>query len=286
MDQSLLLMRERARLTHSIVEALRNTPGAISLHIFGADAHAGQDGYSDIDLQLVTTSLDQGLQSRGEILRRVAPVSLEWVITEKSTSWAASVLFDGASPFHKLDIGFCTEDAGDLAWILDGSVTAWSQTPPAFASTTPACSCSPAIGSVEHVVHGELIGLTRYVRARRREQELVCWKFFQALVNRTLVFQFITTVDSSRAPVNPLLTHEYTMLQRHLPPPARDRLSELLAIASPAAMDRSVGHLARMLVHAAVDAGPVSAACQREMNRLLSWLGKELDIQDEPHALS
>lgn len=286
MDHHLSLHHQREHLTRSVVDALRDIPGAISLHTFGSAARGEADCYSDLDLQVITSDLDRSLRARDIILRRVAPVSLEWVITESPTSWAASVLLEGCSPYHKLDIGFCTEDADDKAPLLEGSVRNWSQTPSTarLKASTPACS--PAMGSVEHIVVGELLGLTRYVKARRRSQALVCWKFFSALMNRVLLFQFITAIEPCRSPTKPLVTHEITALQRQLSPALRDELAGAVAIASRAAMDRSVVHLARMLAHVAFDGKPASVACQRDINRLLSWLQDELGIQDEPHALS
>lgn len=239
------------RMLSEISRALRHLPGATALHVFGSLADNLGDGYSDIDLTVGSSEPEVTIAARHATLNRVAPIVLEWVIEPSQDAWAATYLFAGASPFQKLDLGIRTpRDSvdGRLLWRQDVELSM------ELAHAAPSTLFAPPHGTIEHFVVGHLLGATRYVKARRRGNDLVCWRFASALVNAVLALHY------SRACHMPFLgraltTLEYLDLDHALPVADRDRLLSVLHLASAADMNRSVRLLLADMVQTSADLG-------------------------------
>lgn len=166
-----------ANLQTAAQDALRHLPGAVALHAFGSLVAGTPDAFSDIDLELVTTDLEATLRARYVVFERIGPVRLEWRIHPSRSDWAATLLFEGISPYHKLDIGFTACASDGQGMVLPGGRLLWRQNPPLISpGSATHLPYAPAAGTLPHWVLGHLLGITRYVKARKRGQDLMCWR--------------------------------------------------------------------------------------------------------------
>lgn len=263
-------------LLESIAQALRAMPGAVALYAFGSLAQGRGDEYSDIDLTLLSTDVDASLAARHTVLSQVEPIALEWRIVPSRDRWAATYLFVDVSPYHKLDLGISASGSdvdGVLLWQREGELQGVTA-PPAIPAPF-----MPVPGSVEHHAADQLLGLTRYAKARRRDNQFLCWRFASALLEATL-----TTLHARECGVpftgRKLATSEYLELDTALAPEARARVLDRLRFSPASAMDRSVRWLVDDMLEASADLvdGPVlpdSLAAQ-----FLTFLDAELGPVD------
>lgn len=266
---SWLALRARA------IPAMRGIPGAMALHEFGATSAGRVDAWSDIDLQLVVASLGNAVSERGGALREIGPVWLEWTIVDSPTSWAATILFEGLSPLHHLDFGMVEVGAGDKNPFLDGVIIHWQQAGERSPGQSSPDWYTPEMGSTEHLVLGELLGLVRYAKARHRGHSLMCWKFFSALANRVLEAEYLRRVDPARGFRKPLTSHEQARLREAMPVGEMNALAAMLFCDDAQAMDNAIVALGRRLVdESAISSDLFHTRC----GRLLEWLAQELGV--------
>lgn len=229
-------------LLDDISGALRALPGAQALYAFGSLADGGGDIWSDIDLKIVSGDVALSLASRHAILSRVRPIALEWTIDDTDTSWAATILFDGISPFHKLDIGIATAGSHGKA-DQPGLVRLWNvdtrTADPPQNSIQSQPPYTPALGSAQHFVLGHLLGITRYLKARRRGHVFTCWRFASALIDAMLALRYMRAFPAERF-ARKLATGEYLELDRMVNTAEHDRFFDRLDLSSPEAMDAAV----------------------------------------------
>jgi len=245
--------------------------GATALYAFGSLAEGKEDAFSDVDLIVVSNDLEASLAARHGVLSRVAPLSLEWEIAPSRDAWAATYLFAGISLYHKLDLGFVA--SGDVVdgvqmWRHHSSHSAQSE------GRSMGVPYAPAPGTVEHVVTGHLLGVTRYVKARRRGNDLLCWRFASALLDATLALLYAKSCQKSILDRR-LTTTEYLELDARLDPAVRSRMLSRMQLAPAAAMDRSVRLLVTDMLQTSADLGasiPDSLTAQ-----LMAFFDAELD---------
>lgn len=228
-------------LLSDISNVLKTLPGARTLYAFGSLMDERRDTYSDIDLKLVTDDLDLSLTSRLDVLSQVKPVALEWVIDTTSDSWAATILFADTSPYHKLDIDISVADRFSQP-ASAGLVRLWESgsgeiNPPLQLSSK--LPYMPVSGTVEHFVLGQILGATRYVKARRHGNAFTCWRFASALIDATHSLLYMHAFPGELID-RKLTTSEYLRLDNVVEPATRDRFAQRLDLSSAKDMDMAV----------------------------------------------
>ena len=274
-------------LQAALSAALRALPGARALYLFGSRAAGRGDGYSDLDLQVVTTDLAASVAARHAALEPLGPLALEWPIERAADRWAATLLFARASHYHKVDLGFIAGGAGtarsDLpAGLAAPAVPLWTgNRPPAALPPAPGPAYLPEPGSPDHLLTGQLLGAVRYVKARKRGQPLTCWRFAAAAVEALAGLLHARAVGAAPTGRRPT-TWEYAALDALLDRAERDTLLATLDFSTPAATDRN---LHRLLTHVAAlaladralppaDRAPLAAVT----HDLLAFIGAELAV--------
>jgi hypothetical protein len=232
-----------------VSEALRGLPGATELHFFGSAADpARKDGWSDLDLQVVTADFDLSRAVWPRFLGRVAEIELAYPILEKPRESAFWVVFKGQSFYHKIDIGLSQQGMEDgFLQQIERKVCLWRQEP-AVNRDDPALPLPymPVIGSPQHFLLGELMGSVRYLKARKRGQHLTCWRFLSAKLNALLrVYTWqIGETDFPKA----LNTWDFATLDQRLDESKRLALLASMNCRMPAEMDGALLDLTRRIV--------------------------------------
>lgn len=237
---------DAVRLQAMLVEALRDLPGATELRAFGSLAYGDADHYSDIDLDLLATDLSASITTRHAVIEQVAPVWLEWRIHPSHSDWAATILFDGHSPYHHLDLGITVVDRPASADALGDMVTLWTQAaaPPRII-TDASAAYAPAVGTPGHAMLEQLLSAIRYAKARKRSQILLAYRFASALATSTFaMLDARSTGDLTHLRTRPS-TSTVLGLDRQLPPDTRGDLVSLFDFSSPERMDTAVLALLR-----------------------------------------
>src|SRR5262245_56207066 len=155
-----------------VISALRAVPGSTECIVFGSWATGRADEHSDLDLTLLTQNV--GAAAEAVIAIANAEVALDLVWTIRTGSAPAWVLVTRAgSVAHRVDIGIVA-DAGQQQ--LPSSHCAWKQlaAPRNELSLPTTRALRPLVGSDAHSLWGQLIGATRYVKARYRGNEEEC----------------------------------------------------------------------------------------------------------------
>ncbi len=199
-------------LQNRLSVALRHLPGATILYLFGSRTTATSDQYADIDLQVITTDLPTARVAWPHFLESVGPMELAWPITADPQNTAFSVIFRDASYYHKVDIGL--SDIADTARFapLSSYVPLWSQEATMFKPVPQHTNAyMPAYDTIGHLLFDELIGSIRYIKARKREQYLTCWRFMRNKPERLLHLTY-EQLDGWKVREKPLSTWNYKEL--------------------------------------------------------------------------
>ena len=265
-----------------ISAALRGLPGAQELYLFGSAADpARKDRYSDLDLQVVSAQFELSRAVWPAVLSQVGPIALAFQLDPEGPAaqeTAFTLGFEGESLYHKVDFGITDRRLADGYFNqLQGKVLLWRQealaAPP---GSRPQTTWRPAWGSPGHFLLGELLGSVRYVKARKRQQHLACWRFLSAKFN-ALLRCYRWEQGGPQFPPGVKTTLDFTTLDRRLSERERLALLSGLKAASPPEMDRSLVEITRRLA-AQIDPAFHSkdthqAALVREM---LSFIESEL----------
>lgn len=225
----------RARLgvlRAEVTAALAELPGVRAVRLFGSLAEGRGDGFSDLDVRVVSDDVAATVAARDQALERIGPLALEWRIDPAAEPFAAVVLWREESCYHKLDLGVLPAE-GEVGRAEGGDPYAGRV-------------ALPAPGTVAHRLLDHLLGLTRYVKARRRGQALTCWRFATSLAQEALRIR----AEQARGwePLERLGTGDYVALDGALTAVERARWQGLWAWSTPAAMDGQVRRLAERLV--------------------------------------
>lgn len=263
-----------------IAAALRSVPGARALYAFGSIPNGTYDDFSDLDLTLVTDDFETSLVQRHGSLGRVRPVLLDWCIERTESSWAGTMLLSATSPYQKVDIGIVTMEHG-FEWSRRPDCTrVWEQARRSGSiaddGTPVQPAYEPAAGSFEHFVLGHLLGVTRYLKARKRGNTLTSWRFAHALAEAVLAVAYMSSTGSPLLE-RKLTTAEYVDLDRRL---AGDRVAmyfEHLCFADENGMDESVRFFVSELVSRLTSAQETSTALDIVVTTLASFITTELD---------
>jgi len=237
-------------LRDQLSDALRDLPGATALYAFGSLADGRADEYSDIDLELVTADLQAAIDARQAVWAQVGPLDLEWCIHPSRSDFAATLQFRHASLYHKVDIGF-TRQSDDGAAPPEGQhiLLWWQDSPSLSPPSAPPPPCAPDVGTPGHFVTGQLLGVTRYVKARKRGQHLTAYRFASALANAVLSLRYAREIGDTSHLGQALSTSTWLAMDGTLGNDERQAWLADLDYAVPERMDRTVLRLMRRMVN-------------------------------------
>jgi len=283
-NDQLLLSPQLDALQQTVVTGLQALPGATALYLFGSRAEGRGDSYSDLDIQVITANPGASRAACVAVLGHIHPLALVWDMETTWGAWAATLLFADTSPYHKVDFGLTDLSdhdrwrEGEGTWAIKLWEQGSSSTRVPSAQSVP---FAPTPGTYAHFVVGQMLGVTRYVKARKRGQTLTAWRFASALAD-AVVALLNTVTHSADHPIGRPTTHEYMTLDQTLTAPARDRFLTLLDFSTSAAMDYAVYRLLCKLVAMATDAsGTTDEAIPGALAAwLLAFVQRELAVPD------
>ncbi len=228
-------------LLEHVSAAARVLPGAVELHLFGSAASpAARDGWSDLDLQVVTEYPALSQAAWPGILGLAGALELIYPIAESPCASAFSIAFAGPSPYHKVDIGLSARGAALPFTSSEPHILLWRQGARlAPVPYPPHSAYQPEVGTAAHFLVGQLLGAVRYLKARKRGQHLACWRYLSAALNGLLACARWEG-DPLRFNAAPLSSREYVELDRRLPAAERAELFAALDLRTPLAMDRAL----------------------------------------------
>jgi len=228
-------------LLERVSEACRLLPGTTELHLFGSSADpARRDKYSDLDLQVVSGHYWLSLAAWPGILSLAGRLTLIYPLGNKPRATAYTVAFAEFSPYHKLDIGLSA--AGDpLPGVLDEPQRLlWRQSARLAPTPYPLHSAyQPEPGSAAHFITGQMLAAVRYIKARKRGQALLCWRYLSAAIHALLI-SLRWDGDPLRFDASPLSNRDYQQLDLRLPAEERALLFAALDLRTPQAADRAL----------------------------------------------
>jgi hypothetical protein len=184
-----------------------------------------------------------------QFLERVGPIEAAWPLNGAADNTAFTIFFTHESYYHKVDIGL-SEDAAAPTSVETGMLL-WSQAPaPAAVACPQSAVYVPAYGSIGHQVLAELSAAERYLRARKRGQNLLCWRFIRAMPDRMLTL-LRDQRNVKQVYEQPLTTWEIKSLESILSADERAQFIGHLGWSEPAAMDANLlwfnGEIIRLL---------------------------------------
>ena len=227
-------------LLERVAVGLRLVPGATELYLLGSLTTLEADAYADIDLQLVTADLPLTQANWPYLLEYVQPIEIAWPIAPTPGNSAFSVLFHGASYYHKIDI--CLTDAADglpAAPALAPAVRLWAQV--ARRCTLPQPSSRayvPAYGAIGHQLVEELLAGVRYVKARKRDHQLTSWRFMRSQPEK-LLHLLHEQMQGWRRQETSLSTWDYKELDRHIDKGSQAQIMQHLDWSTAQIMDQN-----------------------------------------------
>jgi len=264
-------------LQRALASALRDLPGAVELRAFGSLTRDDHDSYSDIDLEILTTTSDASIDARQAVIERVAPILLEWRIDPTDSAWAATILFENLSPWRRLDLGITAVDIAASSAARPEQTIIWRQdAAPAFSVPSRTPAHAPTVGTPEHATLEHLLSATRYVKARKRGQHLTAFRFASALASATFaMLEAERTGDLGYLRQKPS-TSTFLSLDRRLSPEDRRSLLALFDFSSPERMDTAVLALLQRILtlHNALPGAGTFPSHIAE--RLLAFIAEEL----------
>lgn len=226
------------------VSVLGNVPGITDVTVFGSCAGGRCDQFSDLDIHATTIDIDLTRSNLLAALSRIDAIELEWTIADTPGNWAATFVFRHLSPLRRLDLSI-----GSTSTERTGSDPQQPNTLPNFdgSAGTGSSAYRPMIGSVEHYMISQLLGTTRYAKARRRGHLLSCWRFASALVDAVIATGYSGIAERGWMLAG-LTTMEYRDADLRLDPIQRNALISELDFSDPKAMDRTVVRLVDRLI--------------------------------------
>lgn len=275
-----IMPQDVLQLQQSFAKGLRALPGAVELRSFGSLAHGTADRLSDIDLELLTTYPDASIAARLAMLAQVAPIWMEWRISPSHSGWAATILFDGVSPYQHLDLGITSAHQAHSIDALGDKVILWTQeAAPATPLANPSPIYAPSVGSTEHAMLDQLLSAIRYVKARKRGQVLAAYRFASALTTWTFAMLEAQRMGDLNLLRERPSTSSFLALDRHLPDAIRRDLLSLLDFSTPARMDAAVLALLRhnLALHDTLPGAPPFPP--DVATRMLAFIEEELHLR-------
>lgn len=238
-------------LQEKMSAVLRYLPGAASLFLFGSAASQdSRDVYSDLDLQVVSNDFAASKACLLPFLEQVGPVEAAFLLDSGEDEIAYSVAFARESPYHKVDIGVSgytsSNDQRPFLSTLDCKVLLWEQQPVTSEGQLGHDLYVPAPGTPAYFLIGELFSAVRYVKSRKRERHLLCWRFLSAKANALL--SVLWWVEHGGEIPMRLNTYEISKLDHLLPESDRCDLLRIIDCREPQSMDDALLMLTGQIV--------------------------------------
>ena len=245
-------MSEAAPLTNSrpralqtaIVSALSVCPHALNIEPFGSIAAGSDEQYSDVDLRVEVDDLAAMLNVRHALLGVAGPLAVEWIVHSRPDSFCSTVLFAEESCYHKLDLEFWTAEAVARDEAADRTQTLCADT----------ALYIPEPNAPGHFLIGQLLGGTRYAKARKRGQHLTCWRFCSAMVDWICVLLY-EQANRWQGSSGKLTTEQYLALDTSVDAAVVRRLFSALDLSSGEKMDSAVLQLLDIMTELAFHKG-------------------------------
>lgn len=233
-----------AGFTNRMLLALTTVPGITGVTVLGSCADGRCDEFSDLDLHATTSDIDLTRSRLYLALSRTETIELEWTIQDSPGEWAATFVFRHLSPLRRLDLSIASSPKERPA----GNRKLSDSLPGVDRSAGTASSAyRPLTGSIEHYTISQLLGTTRYAKARRRGHLLSCWRFASALVDAVIATGYSGIAGKSWILAG-LTTLEYRDADLQLDPFQRSALISELDFSDPESMDRTVARLVDRLI--------------------------------------
>ena len=250
-----------------ITSLLEECPLVKNVESLGSLSHATDDAYSDVDLRVCVNDLPGMIVARHQVLGKSFRAETEWIVHLRSDSFCSTLLLAEESCYHKVDLEFFSDENISLQELHTQ----------AFSGECPAGLYLPTPGITGHFLVGQLLGGTRYAKARKRGQDLTCWRFCSSMVDWlcTLLYeQGHGWLDLHRK----LNTEEYTWLDSVLDSQIGLDIRAALDFSSPNTMNTAVAMLLDRMIELSMQKGtslgnPVPRA---PILRLAEFLRSEL----------
>lgn len=226
-------------LLNSLKELLPELPGFRSLSLYGSLAEGRADEYSDIDLIVMTDNVVDAKEQVLGVLERVGPIEFSWLMNLSSDEWNPTVVFLDQSYYHKLDLVLVGASAEHSVASSEQTVPLCDEPRVPVEVDGRSTAYAPEHGSMGHFLLGQMIGCTRYLKARRRGQTMTCYRFAAAAVDWHLALTYARLVGDPHFR-SKLSTIEYRELDSLMP---ADHLSAIAAsfdFSDGPAMDRTL----------------------------------------------
>ncbi|MHB1354690.1 MAG: hypothetical protein ACYCZF_01795 [Anaerolineae bacterium] len=257
--------------------ALQNLPGATDLYVYGSRATGCYDAYADLDLQVCVQNQAAHV-FWPQFLACVGEIEVAWPLDGSKDNTAFTIFYQGESYYHKVDINL---NDTDISSTLPGKrLQLWAQSPapePGFIPTTAAYL--PVYGSVGYQVFEELISCERYVRARKRGQHLLCWRFVRTKPDKWVKLVHLQK-SAWQAHEQTLSTWEIKALDSILPIDDVKQFTHHLAWSEPKTMDAAMIWFTEEITH--LQANWAEALCEplphALITRHLEFIHNELGL--------
>lgn len=232
----------------SLVDRLAGTlpslPGFRSLSCFGSLAEGRADGYSDIDMVVVTDEFGDARAQILGLLELVGTVEFCWTMRQPCPHrWVPTVVFSDEGYYHHLDLSLMPSGVTDPEFPIERMmVLAEGPGHQPAEQIQPSTAYTPEHGSIGHFLLGKFLGTARYLKARKRGQQMMCYRFASATADwcARIIYARLSGDDSL---VGRLSTSEYLALDALA---ANDQTIDFLKsfdFSTPAAMDRAMRSL-------------------------------------------
>lgn len=263
-----------------LMACLPGLPGFQTLSLFGSLAEGRADGYSDLDLIVMTDDLPAAQQHLLSVLAEVGPVECCWVIGLRPDEWNPTIIFAEEGYYHKLDLGVMSADTTDPTIPPEQTTLLVTRTDDHY-TLVPRQSGAyvPPYGSIGHFLLGQYLGGTRYLKARKRGKALTCYRFATAAADWCMRALYVAMTGEGTFNTR-LSTGEYATLD-HLDETARgSAILCALDYSTPAAMDQalcaSLQHLHDLCTEIAAARGEVLN--DAVFQRMLAFMRHELVV--------
>jgi predicted nucleotidyltransferase len=283
-------MSSRAKLDHlldRLAHVLPSLPGFEALSLFGSLAEGTADGYSDIDLVVMTRDLAEARDEVLGVLEEIDEVEFCWVLPLRPDEWNPIVVFATEGYYHRAELGLVSSSAENRTIPEEQTtllVKGPAERPRGFARHSHAYE--PPHGSVGHFLLAQFLGGgLRYAKARKRGQVATCYRFAAATAEWCLRAWY-AELSGDHSLDRKLSTDEYRALDSLLTAEQSSVLLRELDFSAPQAMDRAVtAILGQLLLRCRAIAGAKGESLRDSVfQRMLSFLDHELRDGTGPAA--
>jgi hypothetical protein len=271
-------------LLERVAVELRLLPGATELYLFGSLTTPQADAYADIDLQLVSADLALTRTNWPYLLEQIHPIELAWPITSAPDNTAFAVQFQGASYYHKIDIGLSAA-VGDLPLPPDSTpaIQLWTQEPKCSTLPQPnSRAYIPTYGTVGHQLMEQLIAAVRYLKARKRGHQFTSWRFLRSQPDK-LLHLLHAQMHGWMREERSLSTWDYKELDRVSDRGMQERIMRHLDWSTPRRMDQNFYWFLEQIVELNKEKALASSERIPEeiIGNHLAFIRRELGLQED-----